>query len=130
MCNGLSDIICVLMTFRHCDDIWHLIVFWFCAFTSHLDFLEYVLNRVLFTVRHEVNGKHRVLAAYNIFTLEEAYRYNDRQWLGHILCVRLLITSGVLSHLTRLHSLLEYVLLSGGNIIPHCFSFSFSFFKG
>ena len=36
--NGLSDIICVLMTFRHCDDIWHLIVFRFCAFTSHLDF--------------------------------------------------------------------------------------------
>ena len=30
-------------------------------------------------VRHEVNGKHRVLAAYIIFTLEEAYRYNDRQ---------------------------------------------------
>ena len=36
-------------------------------------------NRDLLSVRHEVNGKHRVLAAYIIFTLEEAYRYNDRQ---------------------------------------------------
>ena len=34
---------------------------------------------IILLVRHEVNGKHRVLAAYNIFTLEEAYRYNDRQ---------------------------------------------------
>ena len=39
----------------------------------YLDFL------CLVSVRHEVNGKHRVLAAYIILTLEEAYRYNDRQ---------------------------------------------------
>jgi len=62
-------------------------------------------------VRHEVNGKHRVLAAYIIFTLEEAYRYNDRQWLVVKQCVWLLITSGVLTHLRRL---LEYMLLWWG----------------
>ena len=56
-------------------------------------------------------GKHRVAVGYIIFTLEEAYRYNDRQLTGGIQCVRLLITSGVLTHLIGLYSLLEYMLL-------------------